>query len=459
MPRRRTNSAGFTSLAEESTLTITTRWQRHCENLWSPLFFELWENYDTKDDETLATFEEELSYEDEGNVNVRVAVQATVLGTEFPETLDKPTNSMPHVWGSNFVGIVQPPKGDHTVRSRRFPPGSRVASIAAWSAPTHKPYIVCNSSNLLPVPPLDGLHLDGTEVSVLVAAYLPAFQALHHGQRHNRHLAYLPTALEGQRILIMSHSNDDTSLRNSVMNQSLVDAQVQAAVRMALLAGARDVHVTVNKIGNSMRNIFGNDYRVRLLDSNPEEWIPRLRKRMDVILDFTGGFSFGKHSTSRIVEEVMSPKTGRYVGCLGDSCSSPALDVREEAPIFKKNKSTWSQGLSLFQVSPGILPEGRDIRHVMEWTAICMNMQSATLFDFYGSWKQDRSLAEHDFRFLLELLAKRHIRPHVAKVLDVDDFPSVDSYQSKGVRPMSGAIVCEPWNQFSSEDCSSSNAS
>ena len=363
---------------------------------------------------------------------------------------------MPHVWGTNFVGVVQPPKGD-TVHSRRFPSGARVASISAWAAPTHKPFLVCNSSNLLPVPPMDGLVLDGTDVAVLVAAYLPAFQALHHGQRQKPRLAYQNDAFEGQRILIMSHSNNRSSSASN-LSQSLVDARVQAAVKMALWAGARDVHVTVNKVGNTKRSIFGNDYRVRLLDSPPEEWIPMLKKRMNLILDYTGGFSFGKHSTSNIVEQVIAKKNGRYVGCLGEDCSSSALDVSEEAPIDKTKRCTWSEGLSMFQgsngcASPGILPEGKDIRHVMEWTAICMKMQGASLFDFYGSWKQDRRVAEHDFRFLLELLAKRQIRPHVAKIMDVVNFPSVDSsHQPRSARPMSGAVVCEPWSQFKDSD-------
>ena len=61
-----------------------------------------------------------------------------------------------------------------------------------------------------------------------------------------------------------------------------------------------------------------------------------LKKRMNLIVDYTGGFSFGKHSTSNIVEQVMA-KNGRYVGCLGEDYSSPALDVSEEAPIDGKN--------------------------------------------------------------------------------------------------------------------------
>lgn len=474
MPRRNESSgfesSGVLSLAEDSLApSIISRWKWHCESLWSPilcLVCDLWdfEEPDTKaaDDDTLATFDEELSYEDEGNVNVFVAVQATVLGTDFPTTIEVPKNHMPHIWGSNFVGVVQSPRGD-TVHSRRFPPGCRVASISAWSATSHHPYISANSSNLLPVPPLDGLHLDGSDVSVIVAAYLPAFQALHHGLRRKPREAYEPTALEGQRVLILAHSEHSSSQRSSSLNQSLVDARVQAAVKMALWAGARDVHVTVSKVGNTKRNIFGNDYRVRLLDTPTEDWIPILSSRMDLVLDYTGpisGFLSGAQSTCSIAEEVLVPN-GRYVGCLGEGCSSTVLDCREEAPINKRNKSTWSEGLSMLQgkngcASPAILPEAKDIKQVIEWTALCMQMERASLFDFHGSWKQDGRLAEQDFSFLLQLLAKRQIRPYIAKVLDVDYFPSVDADQfQRNTRPMSGAVVCEPWSQYKDSDQSS----
>ena len=153
------------------------------------------------------------------------------------------------------------------------------------------------------------------------------------------------------------HTNGKASKRSS-LTQSLIDAQVQAAVRLALWAGARDVHVTVNKAGNTKRNIFGNDYRVRLLDAPPEEWVPMLKKKIHVVLDYTGGFSFGTHSTSSIVEKVMCKKTGRYVGCLGEGCSSPALNVGEEAPIDKKKQSTWSEGLSMLQGQKGCTSPG-----------------------------------------------------------------------------------------------------
>lgn len=352
--------------------------------------------------------------------------------------------------------MIQVPKG-RAVHSRKFPAGCRVASICAWSAASHKPYIVCNSSHLLMVPPKLGLNLDAVEVSVLASAYLPAFQALHHGTRQMRHLAYEPTALEGQRILILAHSSNDSTS----MNRSLVDAQIQAAVRMALWAGARDVHVTVPKVGNSKRNVFGNDYRVRLLETPSEDWVPMLQGRMDLVLDYTGGFSIldSKRSTLRIVQDVLRPKTGRYVGCLGDDCSTPTLNCGEEA-ASGSNTSSWTGGLGFLQggdnacASPAFLSEGRDIKHIVEWTTMCMNMKRASLFDFYYAWQTDRRTAEHDFKFLLDLLAKRQIRPHVAKILDINDFPALGTpcKQPAGPRCLSGAVVCEPWSRFEDRD-------
>ena len=64
--------------------TVIGKWQHHCEALWGTIFLDLWETYDSNtrkpahahhDDYTLATYDDELSYEDEGNVNVMVAIQ------------------------------------------------------------------------------------------------------------------------------------------------------------------------------------------------------------------------------------------------------------------------------------------------------------------------------------------------------------------------------------------------
>jgi hypothetical protein len=80
MPRNR-NSGRIPSAEDESPqANVLGKWQRRCETLWAPIFFELWEEFETKegdDDATLTTCDEELSYEDEGNVDVLVAIQVS----------------------------------------------------------------------------------------------------------------------------------------------------------------------------------------------------------------------------------------------------------------------------------------------------------------------------------------------------------------------------------------------
>ena len=67
--------------AESCQGSIMGQWHSQCESLLlNPFcFLDLWEPYDTNrqkgDDETLATYDDELSYEDEGYVHVLVAVQ------------------------------------------------------------------------------------------------------------------------------------------------------------------------------------------------------------------------------------------------------------------------------------------------------------------------------------------------------------------------------------------------
>lgn len=280
--------------------------------------------------------------------------------------------------------------------------------------------------------------MDAPEVAVVVATYLPIFQALHHGNRQQRLTAYTPRSLEGQRVLILAHTKRDNNLK-----QSLMDAQVQAAVKLALLGGARDVHVTVPNKVTPKKHIFGNDYRVRLLDTPPEDWIPILKSRMDLVLDLTNGSDLD-------VVTLVQAHRGRYIGFVGEDCATPALHCTEEGP---RKKSSWTDGLPCSKGEQSAcsspLPEGKDLSHIISWTASCMNMNNASLFDFYYNCIQNRQLAEHDFDFLLGLLAKRHIRPNVAKILDVDDFPTATSASStdktRKAKAMTGAIVCEPW--------------
>lgn len=82
-------------------------------------------------------------------------------------------------------------------------------------------------------------------------------------------------------------------------------------------------------------------------------------------------------------------------------------------------------------------------------------MKRATLFDFHHYWTQERNLVEDDFHFLLQLLKRRQIRPHIDMLVDENDFPSPGTfYHSSSHTPpnrriITGAVVCEPWKNKS----------
>jgi hypothetical protein len=129
MPRRR-NTARTQSGEDENLLG---KWQRRCETLWAPFFFEIWEEFETKDvedDATLTTHEEELSYEDEGNVNVLVAIQVSGQTLKHFETLIHTPNLVLDTvtfrlqfWGQTFPMYLRNPK-------KTFPLSGATTSLA-----------------------------------------------------------------------------------------------------------------------------------------------------------------------------------------------------------------------------------------------------------------------------------------------------------------------------------------
>lgn len=151
------------------------------------------------------------------------------------------------------------------------------------------------------------------------------------------------------------------------MSSSLVDAEVQAAVKLALLSGVRDIHITVPKITNTSRyHNFGSDYRVRLLDTAPNQWSSILKGRMDIVLDYTGGFYHsGDHEglTVNAVQSVLAKSKGRYIGCL---CNQHTI---HKAASGGKNSSY------------RLLPEGLDLQHFVQWTTTCMRYVTLPLYE------------------------------------------------------------------------------
>jgi NADPH:quinone reductase-like Zn-dependent oxidoreductase len=284
---------------------------------------------------------------------------------------------LPFVLGSNLVGIAHK-CGAAALRSG-IRPGMRVAGIVPGG--TYAKFVTASAVHLMTVPP----SLDPSDVACLLAIYLPAFQALHHGR--SRPYRYSHSILSGRSILITNGSS----------------LQAQAVVRLAHIAGAKDVFlVAPRKHFNILEKLD-----VTLLEDDPEVWLSIVEGEIDVAidLDFPNNFE--------AVQESLVAK-GRLV------CSYPILREEEE--------ENWID----------------QVATVVDYYQLFM-MTRATLFDFYESAKQYPRELNDDFRFLLHLLHTRQIRPQIESYVKLADIPKAHRKIEK--EPVSGPVVCEPWKE------------
>lgn len=277
--------------------------------------------------------------------------------------------------GSNAVGVVHhcsPGAEDEGVK-----PGMRVAAILQPGGANAR-YFSLPSSEVLPV----GRHLDASDVACISTAYLPAFQALHHGRV--RPYRYSRTCLEGRNIFIVG-------------GDQLV---AQATVRLAQLAGAKHVYISAPRcMVDPLQKIDAF-----VLDEDPCQWPDVMEGAMDVVIDYR----FPKNFTD--VKATVSRK-GRLV------CCTPTHWKKEE------NLSWPDLTFQILQLS--------------------FSVKRATFFDFRQNYKTSRYELKEDLQFLLTALTRRQIRPQIDKYVKLADAPQV--YREMKLNPTAGSIICEPW--------------
>lgn len=118
------------------------------------------------------------------------------------------------ILGCNIVGTVQ--KCGSAAESYGITPGMRVAAIVKQGG--NAKFITVSAAKLMSIP----RNLDPSDVACILAVYLPAFQALHHGRA--RPYRYSRSILRGRKIFV----NGST-------------LQAQAVARLAHLAGVTEV--------------------------------------------------------------------------------------------------------------------------------------------------------------------------------------------------------------------------
>jgi len=307
-----------------------------------------------------------------------VSFQATALcamDLEMRNAVAEEEISLPFVLGSNVVGVAHHCSTE--VIEEGIKPGTRVASIMKFGANSR--YVSVPTSNLMAVPK----HLDAGDIACLISAYLPAFQALHHGR--TRPYRYSRSCLRGRRVLVTGGAT----------------LEAQAAIRLAQLAGATEIYVTAPR---NHSHILAKRH-VNVLDSDPDEWLPAVEGRMDVVVDY----DFPNHFSA--IQASLARK-GRLV------CSSPA----------GSGHTGWMRGIGC------ILEQ-----------YLLMSMKRATLFDFVEDFERDTDGLKEDFRFLLRLLSLRQIRPQIDRYIKLNDVSQ--AYRDIQSVPLTGAIICEPWKE------------
>lgn len=282
----------------------------------------------------------------------------------------------PCAFGSSFVGRVQACGPE--AKEAGIKPGSRVAVIAK-SGPIAR-YVPARAQDLVTVPK----ELDAADIACLIATYLPAFQALHHGRI--RPYRYSRTCFKGRRILVTGGASPEGL----------------AVVRLAQLAGAKDIFVTAPRAHFDVIKA----QRAIPVEDNAEAWLDQLEGRIDIAIDlnFPRNFVFVRQSLAR---------KGRLVCRPIHHCSSAP---EQHCMTMTKN---------LF---------GR--------FRLCM-MKRATIFDFTENLELYRNETEQDFGFLLRMLALRKIRPHIDRFIRLGDVP--EALLDLRAKLSTGTIICEPW--------------
>lgn len=279
--------------------------------------------------------------------------------------------------GSNAVGVVH--HCSPSAEEEGVKPGMRVAVILQPSGSNAR-YFSFPSSEVLPV----GRHLDAADIACITTAYLPAFQALHHGRV--RPYRYSRTCLEGRNILIVGGHQ----------------LMAQASVRLAHLAGAKHVYICAPR--SIARALQKTDAFV--LDENPCYWPEVMEGEMDIVIDFQFPKKFAD------VRATVARK-GRLVCCNPEN--------------WNKKRNWW--------------PDPNQVLESLQLSSF----KRATFFDFRENSRTNRYELKEDLQFLLTALTRRQIRPDIDRYVKLEDAPSV--YRELKARPMTGSVICEPWRE------------
>jgi len=279
---------------------------------------------------------------------------------------------LPNTPGFDFVGRVM------YSQSNEINPGERVASFLPLMGGNAR-YITISAKSIVKLPD----DIDPTEVVCLIRSYVMAFHCLFCGiPIYNRR--YNNSSLKGKKILVTAGS-------------SLIG---QATIQLALALGA-DVMATEKESQHEFIKSLG----AVPLKPKPEDWLPVVQKKMDIVID----------------------------GVCDDYFSSPFQALKQS-----KNSKLICIGMTA-QERDNEVPSY--IKFLIKLKASMMsNTHMITLSDI---WQEKTELCKNDLLFLVRLLKKDVIKPKVAGRIPLRAV--VYAHDKLQHEDVDGTIVCEPW--------------
>jgi NADPH:quinone reductase-like Zn-dependent oxidoreductase len=221
----------------------------------------------------------------------------------------------------------------------------------------------------------------------MLGSYLPAFEALYHGST-TRAARFSHRVLKGKRILITGGAT----------------LEAQAIIRLARYAGASEIYVIAPREHFEVLN----KQHVTVLDDHPTDFLPVIRDKMDIIIDYEFPRNF------MFISQALARK-GRLV------CVTPKRSVLDSSNCVS------------------------DVMSFFERLEVSL-MKRASLFDFSEYYTMNPEVVYKDLNFLLKLLTTRQIRPNIERFVKLCDLPK--AHREMQTRPLTGAVICEPWKDF-----------
>mmetsp|Transcript_19879 Transcript_19879/g.29487 ORF Transcript_19879/g.29487 Transcript_19879/m.29487 type:complete len:413 (+) Transcript_19879:40-1278(+) len=227
-------------------------------------------------------------------------------------------------------------------------------------------------------------RLDSAEAACMVATYMTAYQSIKPCIGESR-------TLKGKKVLITGG----------------IGTRGQALIQISLRAEASAIYATApENLHRYVRSVLG----AIPLPMEPRKWLPFVKGRMDVVLD--GVCDDGFHSPKMALS-----KNGKLV-CIG---MASILNNESMGAFGAPLSAHWNLAKAEYFMS------------------------RTTFYDVWSSFNEDPKTFKRDLEHIFKLLAKREIKPNIAKKICLKEVSDAHIYMESG--KARGAIVCLPWKR------------